>query len=36
MHPALSEFPSNTFYEGTLENGVTAADRKINSISLLI
>lgn len=24
MHPALSEFPSNTFYEGSLQNGVTA------------
>jgi len=27
MHPALSEFPSNTFYEGSLQNGVSAADR---------
>ncbi|GFO35773.1 regulator of nonsense transcripts 1 [Plakobranchus ocellatus] len=27
MHPALSSFPSNIFYEGTLQNGVTAADR---------
>lgn len=27
MHPALSEFPSNTFYEGSLQNGVTAAER---------
>jgi regulator of nonsense transcripts 1 len=27
MHPALSEFPSNTFYEGSLQNGVTALDR---------
>jgi regulator of nonsense transcripts 1 len=24
MHPALSEFPSNIFYEGSLQNGVTA------------
>lgn len=24
MHPALSEFPSNTFYDGFLQNGVTA------------
>ena len=24
MHPALSAFPSNIFYEGTLQNGVTA------------
>jgi regulator of nonsense transcripts 1 len=28
MHPALSEFPSNTFYEGSLQNGVTAVDRR--------
>eukprot|EP00003_Mantamonas_plastica_P033454 TRINITY_DN95_c0_g1_i8.p1 TRINITY_DN95_c0_g1~~TRINITY_DN95_c0_g1_i8.p1 ORF type:complete len:790 (-),score=260.73 TRINITY_DN95_c0_g1_i8:572-2941(-) len=27
MHPCLSEFPSNTFYEGTLQNGVTMNDR---------
>lgn len=27
MHPCLSEFPSNTFYEGTLQNGVTVAER---------
>ena len=27
MHPALSEFPSNSFYEGCLQNGVTAAER---------
>jgi regulator of nonsense transcripts 1 len=27
MHPCLSEFPSNTFYEGTLQNGVSTADR---------
>jgi len=30
MHPALSEFPSNVFYEGSLQNGVTAAERKMN------
>lgn len=29
MHPALSEFPSNTFYEGSLQNGVTADDRRV-------
>lgn len=29
MHPALSAFPSNIFYEGSLQNGVTAG--KINS-----
>ena len=28
MHPALSEFPSQTFYEGALQNGVTLADRQ--------
>lgn len=26
MHPALSSFPSNIFYEGSLQNGVTAGD----------
>lgn len=23
MHPVLSQFPSNVFYEGSLQNGVT-------------
>ncbi|KAF1742439.1 hypothetical protein MXB_1920, partial [Myxobolus squamalis] len=27
MHPALSEFSSNSFYEGTLQNGVTIVER---------
>ena len=27
MHPSLSEFPSNMFYEGSLQNGVTESDR---------
>lgn len=27
MHPCLSEFPSNTFYEGTLQNGITTHER---------
>lgn len=27
MHPCLSEWPSNTFYEGSLQNGVTAQQR---------
>ncbi|CAB4425091.1 unnamed protein product [Rhizophagus irregularis] len=27
MHPCLSEFPSNMFYEGSLQNGVTTQDR---------
>eukprot|EP00828_Plagiopyla_frontata_P040626 TRINITY_DN5553_c0_g1_i4.p1 TRINITY_DN5553_c0_g1~~TRINITY_DN5553_c0_g1_i4.p1 ORF type:complete len:546 (-),score=59.96 TRINITY_DN5553_c0_g1_i4:18-1655(-) len=29
MHPELSKFPSNIFYEGTLQNGVTITDREI-------
>ncbi|KAJ8531634.1 hypothetical protein K7X08_034128 [Anisodus acutangulus] len=28
MHPALSEFSSNSFYEGTLQNGVTINERQ--------
>lgn len=32
MHPILSEFPSNTFYEGTLQNGVTHSEREMHSI----
>ena len=27
MHPCLSEFPSNAFYEGSLQTGVTARER---------
>jgi regulator of nonsense transcripts 1 len=27
MHPTLSEFPSNMFYEGSLQNGVTTQER---------
>lgn len=27
MHPCLSEFPSNMFYEGTLQNGITTQER---------
>eukprot|EP00601_Ochromonadales_sp_CCMP2298_P010786 CAMPEP_0173262828 /NCGR_PEP_ID=MMETSP1142-20121109/27004_1 /TAXON_ID=483371 /ORGANISM="non described non described, Strain CCMP2298" /LENGTH=862 /DNA_ID=CAMNT_0014198035 /DNA_START=20 /DNA_END=2608 /DNA_ORIENTATION=- len=27
MHPCLSEFPSNMFYEGTLQNGVSDLER---------
>ena len=29
MHPILSEFPSNMFYEGSLQNGVTESDRQM-------
>jgi regulator of nonsense transcripts 1 len=32
MHPCLSEWPSNTFYEGSLQNGVTANDRSNDGI----
>ncbi|KAL8159031.1 hypothetical protein V2J09_000568 [Rumex salicifolius] len=32
MHPSLSEFPSNNFYEGTLQNGVTINERQISGI----
>jgi regulator of nonsense transcripts 1 len=31
MHPALSVFPSDTFYEGSLQNGVSALQRTINT-----
>jgi regulator of nonsense transcripts 1 len=34
MHPVLSEFPSNTFYEGTLQNGVTLAERCVAILSV--
>jgi regulator of nonsense transcripts 1 len=27
MHPKLSEFPSNTFYNGNLQNGVSGEER---------
>ncbi|XP_053671419.1 regulator of nonsense transcripts 1 homolog [Anopheles nili] len=29
MHPELSQFPSNFFYEGSLQNGVCADERKL-------
>ncbi|ALC49824.1 Upf1 [Drosophila busckii] len=29
MHPELSQFPSNFFYEGSLQNGVCAEDRRL-------
>jgi len=32
MHPALSEFPSLMFYEGSLANGVTEDDRSPSSV----
>ncbi|CAD5209734.1 unnamed protein product [Bursaphelenchus xylophilus] len=33
MHPALSVFPSNVFYEGSLQNGVTEAERILRNVS---
>jgi regulator of nonsense transcripts 1 len=32
MHPSLAEFPSNTFYEGSLQNGVTEEDREMPEV----
>ena len=32
MHPALAEFPSQTFYEGSLQNGVTLAERQVDHL----
>lgn len=32
MHPFLSEFPSNEFYEGDLQNGVAASERQLLNV----
>ena len=32
MHLFLSKFPSNNFYEGTLQNGVTIIERQLTGI----
>ncbi|XP_050293882.1 regulator of nonsense transcripts 1 [Anthonomus grandis grandis] len=32
MHPELSRFPSDFFYEGSLQNGVSAEERKLVNI----
>lgn len=34
MHPALSAFPSNIFYEGSLQNGVTAGWISLNALEM--
>jgi len=34
MHPCLSQFPSNMFYEGTLQNGVSGAERFLPGVDL--
>ncbi|RHY34500.1 hypothetical protein DYB32_000902 [Aphanomyces invadans] len=33
MHPCLSEFPSNMFYEGELQNGVSTSDRILKHVA---
>lgn len=33
MHPALSAFPSNIFYEGSLQNGVTAGETAAEALA---
>ncbi|XP_018024083.1 regulator of nonsense transcripts 1-like isoform X2 [Hyalella azteca] len=33
MHPLLAQFPSNFFYEGSLHNGVVAADRTMKGLN---
>lgn len=35
MHPELSRFPSNFFYEGSLQNGVCAGQRKFSHFNRL-
>lgn len=32
MHPELSRFPSNFFYEGSLQNGVSSDERKLHKV----
>ncbi|XP_064459789.1 regulator of nonsense transcripts 1-like [Ornithodoros turicata] len=32
MHPQLSKFPSNFFYEGSLQNGVFADERRMHGV----
>ncbi|XP_076041581.1 upf1 RNA helicase isoform X2 [Oratosquilla oratoria] len=33
MHPQLAQFPSNFFYEGSLQNGVVDADRTMKGVN---
>ena len=33
MHPALSQFPSSVFYEGSLQNGVNPSDRSASGFN---
>jgi regulator of nonsense transcripts 1 len=32
MHPSLSDFPSNMFYDGSLQNGVTVGERLCKNV----
>ena len=34
MHPSLSEWSSNIFYEGTLQNGVSGSERQLPGIDI--
>jgi len=34
MHPKICEFPSNTFYNGLLQNGVSITDRSDFTVNL--
>jgi regulator of nonsense transcripts 1 len=33
MHPVLAKFPSKTFYQGTLQNGVPPAERRVDHLN---
>eukprot|EP00917_Polyrhabdina_sp_WS-2016_P013318 GHVP01029328.1.p1 GENE.GHVP01029328.1~~GHVP01029328.1.p1 ORF type:complete len:938 (+),score=153.54 GHVP01029328.1:1100-3913(+) len=35
MHPCMSEFPSQAFYDGSLQNGVTLKERRYDSLDFL-
>ena len=34
MHPELSKFPSNFFYEGSLQNGVSGDERRLTVVKM--
>ena len=34
MHPCLSNFPSTTFYEGSMQNGISKHDRMLDCFTL--
>jgi regulator of nonsense transcripts 1 len=34
MHPSLSDFPSNMFYDGMLQNGVSSLDRMLPQVTV--